>query len=279
MNYQKNRYTVLMTVYDGDDVNYLMQSLSSIENQTLKPNQVIIIVDGPIREEINNLLKSFKSKLNDYTIISLPENVGLGRALNMGLTQVKYDFIARMDSDDISKPDRFEKQINYMVLNEDLSILGTDVLEFQYDISKPFNYKRMPHTRNEVIRFSKIKDPFNHPSVVFRTKDLLEQGGYSDLRKSQDTELWLRMLSNGYFGENLDEPLLYFRFNDGTFKKRKSWINTKLLLSIKFKYFKIGYIKFHHLLYSIIRQIFIFITPIYVIKMLTRKKYFSEKET
>lgn len=256
-------YSVLMTVYKNDNKQYLEDALLSMVNQTRRPNEIVLVNDGPIPSElqavIDNISISNKNLINQ---VSLEKNVGLGLALNAGLKVAKNEIVARMDSDDISMPTRCERQIELFERNPKLDIVGCPVLEFVGTPENIVGERNVPVTNDEIYKFARKRDPFNHPSVMYRKSKVLKVGGYSDLRKNQDTDLWIKMLSDKAQCMNTEDPLLWFRFDEGTYKKRKNWLNTKLLIGIRWKAYKSGFNSFFDFLQVAIVQLSIYILPI-----------------
>ena len=257
------KYSVLMTVYKEDNPDYFESALMSMVNQTKKPDEIVLVKDGPVTPRIQEVINTIDKKNQNLIVqVSLPENIGLGLALNEGIKKSNNELLARMDSDDISLPTRCEKQVKEFEKNSNLDIIGCPVKEFSGDITNLVGERTVPLSNSEIYRFAKRRDPFNHPTVMYRKSKVLEVGGYSDLRKNQDTDLWIKMLSNGAYCKNLSEYLLYFRFDDNTYEKRKNWLNTKLLIKIRWKAFKSGFCTFTDFLVVFIGQVGIYILPI-----------------
>ena len=256
-------YSVLMTVYKKDNSEYFSKSIMSMVEQTKIPDEIVIVKDGPITEELQTVIDKIDGKYpNLIRQVSLPKNVGLGLALNEGIKHCKNELLARMDSDDISLPIRCEKQVAEFEKNPKLDIVGCPVIEF---VGKPDNKvgrRCVPLDNSSIYKYAKKRDPFNHPTVMFRKSAVERVGGYGDLRKNQDTDLWIKMLSNGAVCKNLREPLLKFRFDESTYKKRKNWLNTKLLIEIRWKAFRTGFCSIFDFLEVSIMQIAIFLLPI-----------------
>lgn len=256
-------YSVLMTVYKNDNPEYFKLALSSMINQTKKPDEIVLVKDGPITKEIQNVINEIDEE-NPLLIkqIQLSNNLGLGLALNEGIKKCKNELIARMDSDDISMPTRCEKQVKEFENNKLLDIVGCPVIEFVDNPENEIGKRNVPYTNSEIYKYAKKRDPFNHPTVMYRKSKVKEVGYYSDLRKNQDTDLWIKMLSANAFCKNLNEYLLKFRFDQNTYKKRKSWVNTKLLIEIRWKAFKSGFCSIIDFLEVSIVQIAIYLLPI-----------------
>ncbi len=255
-------YSVLMTVYRGDNPSFVKTSIDSILKQTHLSNDFVIVEDGPLPEELETLIHSCESLYPNINVLRLPSNVGLGKALNEGLPLCKNELIARMDSDDISMPDRCEKQVKAFMENPELDIVGCPVKEFVGTPDNVVGQRLVPLDNESIHKYVRRRDPFNHPTVMYRKSKVMKFGPYGDYRKNQDTDLWIKLLSKGGCKAiNIDEFLLMFRFDDGTFRKRKSWTNTKTLINIRWKAFKDKYCSFIDFLVVSGVQLAIYIMP------------------
>ena len=234
------KYSVLMTVYIKDNPDYFSLAIESMINQTYKPDEIVIVKDGPITKQLQKVIDDHIDKDISIVQVQLEKNKGLGLALNEGIKKTKNDLIARMDSDDCSMSNRCELQIKEFEKKPELDIIGCPVLEFVETTDNVVGERKVPLTNEEIYRFAKNRDPFNHPTVVYRKTAVEAVGCYSDYRKNQDTDLWIKMLANRTVCMNLAEPLYYFRFDEETYKKRKSWTNTKTLIKIRYKAWKSG---------------------------------------
>lgn len=215
------KYSVLMSIYYKEKPQNLIESIESMINQSIKPNQIVIVKDGPLTEELDNVLKLYKQKYGkilDY--IELKNNVGLGPALNIGLRKCKNELIARMDTDDISLPDRCEKQLQRFKEDNDLAIIGSAVDEFINSVQNIVSSRKVPRTTEEIMKFAAKRNPFNHPSVMFKKSVIQECGGYKEFLLYEDYDLWLRVLKNGFKCENIEESLVLMRTDDSLYKRR-----------------------------------------------------------
>lgn len=256
-------YSVLMTVYGKDNPQYFKHALLSMIKQSKTPDEIVLVKDGLVPRGIQDVIDETDKKYPNIIVqIQLPKNLGLGLALNEGIKKCKNELIARMDSDDISMPTRCEKQIGEFEKNPQLDIIGCPVIEF---VNKPRNVvgkRNVPLDNESIYRYCRKRDPFNHPTVMYRKSKVEEAGYYSDLRKNQDTDLWIKMLSKGAICANYPEYLLRFRFDENTYKKRKNWLNTKLLIEIRWKAFRSGFCSFIDFLEVAVMQMAIYILPI-----------------
>lgn len=216
-------FSVLMSVYRKEKPQFLKESLQSIFSQTLSANEVILVEDGPLTEDLDSVIHEFEQQEPTLKIIKLPKNQGLGSALNEGLKYCKNEYVARMDSDDICFPERFEKQINYLENHPDIDVIGCWTKEFHLDNQKNkviTSIKRFPNSIWENFKYCTKRCPVEHPAVIFKKKSVLDAGGYQPCYLFEDYHLWARMFVNGAKFYNIAEPLLYFRMSDESFKRR-----------------------------------------------------------
>ena len=256
------KYSVLQTVYKNDDPDNFRLSLESMVNQTIKPNEIVLVKDGPIPDILQGVINEVDDENPGIIVqVQLERNLGLGLALNEGLKICRNEIIARMDSDDISLPQRCELQLKMFADDPQLDIVGCPVKEFIGSPNNIVGERNVPLNNEDIRKYAKRRDPFNHPTVMYRKSKVMQCGPYGDYRKNQDTALWIDMLSKGCKAANCKEYLLMFRFDEGTYKKRKSWINTKLLIQIRKNAYKIGFCSFADYLVVSIAQLGIYILP------------------
>lgn len=202
------KFSVLMSVYYKEKSENLRQALDSIVNQTLKPNEIVLVEDGSLTDELYSVIKEYKKKYKYLKTVKLKENVGLGKALNEGLKKCKYDYVARMDSDDISVIDRFEKQVKYIKENPSCDLLGGSIIEFDSLTGQNLSCRIVPCNKNNIIKYLKKRNPFNHVTVMFRKSSVIESGGYQDCPYFEDYYLWARMIKKNRNVNNLNEILV-----------------------------------------------------------------------
>lgn len=214
-------FSVLMSVYDRERAEYLDKALESVLiNQTLKPSELVLVADGPLTDELYAIIYKYRGLFENLHLIQLIENVGLGKALNEGLRYCSYEWVARMDSDDISKPDRFEKQFKYIRGDSRVDVVGAWIEEFQDNPQKPISVRMVPETHSAIVPYAQSRNPINHPVVVFNKNSVLEVGGYEHCPFFEDYWLWIRMLNHGLIFHNIQESLLLFRANNSMYERR-----------------------------------------------------------
>ena len=217
------RFSVLLSVYYKESYSAFCKSLDRIFTQTTCPDEVILVEDGLLGSDLNDIISEYSAKYPTLKIIPLPTNQGLGKALNEGLKHCSYDIVARMDTDDIAKPDRFEKQLAVFEKYSDIDVVGAWIDEFEDDISDVKSVRKLPELPDDIRQFAKRRNPINHPVVMFRKSAVLAAGGYQHFPLFEDYYLWIRMLMNGAKFYNIQESLLYFRFSPEMFKRRGGW--------------------------------------------------------
>jgi glycosyltransferase involved in cell wall biosynthesis len=216
--------SVLMTLYKNDSPEHFLDAFDSILGQTLPPDEIVLVVDGPIGAGLENALKLCEGKAGatPLRVFRLPSNRGLGSALRFGLSRCAHDLVVRHDSDDISLPDRFRLQADFMEARPEVSVSSGAIYEFAGTTGKITNIKRVPVGMRRILAYSRTRNPINHPCAILRKKDALAVGGYRKALLFEDYYLWLRLLAGGFSLDNLDEPLVYFR-SDGYMSRRRGW--------------------------------------------------------
>jgi glycosyltransferase involved in cell wall biosynthesis len=212
-------FSLLLSVYDGDRPDYLRRAFrSAVDDQTVRPEQVVIVRDGPVRDELATCLDDLrKASPVPVTFVPLQRGAGLGPALDRGLAASWFDVIARMDADDVAMPHRFEVELPLIM---EADIVGAGLLEFVSDTDDIVGQRVPPTDPHQIQRYARMHDPFNHPTVVYRRDAVLAAGGYGDLPLMEDYALFARMLDSGARAVNVAEPLVFYRVGSKSFKRR-----------------------------------------------------------
>ncbi|HBC9087578.1 glycosyltransferase [Citrobacter koseri] len=230
------KFTVLMSLYYKEQPEYLSQCLQSIRNNTISVDQIVIVYDGPINEMLKEVVNSFTLQLPIH-VVELPENVGLGNALNLGMKYCNNDIVVRMDTDDICLPDRFARQIAFLEKNPNVVLLGGAIHEFDENMLISQGERFSVSSHQDIKAYAKKRNPFNHMTVAFRKHVIEEIGGYQHHFLMEDYNLWLRLLSTGYETYNLSAVLVNVRAGRNMISRRKgySYIKSEIKLA-KLKY-------------------------------------------
>ena len=215
------KYSVLMSLYIKEKPEYLDTAIKSMIDQTLKPDEIVIVKDGPITIELQNIIdKYIKEYPNLFNIVGYEENKGLGYALNFGLKHCKNELVARMDTDDISKLSRCEEQINLFKKYPEIDIIGGDISEFIDFENNIVSYRRVPKSDEEIKEYLKTRCPFNHMSVMFKKSSVVKSGGYIDLFWNEDYYLWIRMVEKKCKMANTGTILVNVRVGKDMYQRR-----------------------------------------------------------
>jgi len=254
-------YSVVMAVYNKDTPEWFEQAIESLLNQTVRSNDIVIVADGLLTPQLDAILRRYEHE-ESISFVRLQMNQGLGNALNVGIKQAKNELIGRMDSDDIAALNRFELQIAEFNKNPNLDILGGQIAEFIGTPDDIIAYRKVPTGLHEIKEFARRRNPFNHPTVMYK-KSTIQRIGYYDTSaiRIEDYDLWLRALSKGAACANMDDILLYYRSTGDTMKRRKTLTSLKNHVKARARFYKEGYISLTDFLYGVITQTVLFIIP------------------
>ena len=211
------KYSVLMSLYKKEHPEYLRLAIDSMLNQTVKPDEIVLVEDGPLTDELYAVEDEYKDKL---TIVVNEKNLGLGLALNEGLKVCRNELVARMDTDDISKPDRCEKQLEYFAAHPKTTILGGQIEEFIDSLGNIVGKREVPQTDEDLKRYMKKRCPFNHMTVMFKKSDVMKVGNYQDWFWNEDYYLWIRMALADCIFANLPKVLVQVRVGEEMYARR-----------------------------------------------------------
>lgn len=239
------KYSVLMSIYKNDKPDWLETALDSMINQIVSASEYVIIQDGPISEDLANVLNKCNSKSGGlFKLIPLEKSGGLGAALRFGVTKCSYEYIARMDSDDISEPTRCEKILEYMLSHKQVSLAGCNVDEFIGDKTNVVGKVRLPLNPEDVKKYAKVRVPIRHSSIIFKKSDILSAGNYRNLKRSQEYDLVVRLLMKNYQIGNIPEVLQFMRVDNDFYKRRGGLQKAKMLVSQRHDFYKYGFYNF-----------------------------------
>lgn len=250
-----SKLSVLMSVYYNEKPDNLKISLESIRCQTLKEFEFLLVIDGPIASQLLQVIEDESPKFKDrgvnFKIIKLQNNHGLTGALNIGIAKIKTKYVARMDSDDFSYPNRLERQLNFLENHKDIALIGTDIQEFRDKPQNISSVKKMPKSFDSIKKYSKIRNPFCHPTVCFQKKIIEELGGYENYPLFEDYQLWVKVIRGGYKCVNLSEQLVEMRIDDGIYGRRGGIGYIKKNFKFRLYLLKTGYITVYYFIYGV----------------------------
>lgn len=257
-----------MSIYYKEKPEYFNRAMQSIwDDQTIKPNEIVLVQDGKLTLELYEEIKKWKEKLKDVFItVPLEQNVGLGDALNIGVQHCCYDLIARMDTDDISLPYRFEKQLKVFE-NNNVDVSSAWISEFVCSENEILRYRKLPQNHNDIIKYAKTRCPINHPVVMYKKAVVQNSGGYQKMMLMEDYYLWGRMIVQGAKFYNIQEVLLNMRAGDDMLKRRSGIVYVKSELTLLKEFRNIGFISTLELIKNMFIRVPVRLMPIKILKI------------
>ena len=220
----EGNYSVILPVYSGDDAEWFKMSVQSVLDQTLPSDDLIIVVNGPVSVDLDDLVRSLEADQPAITVITLATNVGTGGARNQGIKAAKHDLIAVQDADDISLPSRMALLVAALAADPDLAMVGGQLGEFAGDDpAEVTSYRRVPTSAAEVRDFAHRRMPVNGPTLMFRKAPVLAVGGYGEGSRSEDYLLIARLLASGAAISNIPDVVLHYRAGPEAIARRRTW--------------------------------------------------------
>lgn len=223
---EKIPFSVAMCVYKGDKAEWFDEAIASVINQTVVPDEIVLVVDGPVSESIDAVISKYENLSGQsgikFKAVRQPINQGLGISLRIAVEACGNELIARMDSDDIAVSNRFEQQIKYFSEHPETDILGGDIAEFIDDQAAVVGYRRVPVEDAVIKRYAQKRCPFNHMTVMYKKTSVIKAGGYVDWFWNEDYYLWMRMIKNGGVLANTGIVLVKSRVDENWYQRRGS---------------------------------------------------------
>lgn len=255
------KFSVLMSVYCKESSEYLLRSMQSIWNfQSLRPDQIVLVEDGPLTESLYAAVLELKTEIgSSLTIVPLDKNLGLAGALNEGLRHCKHDLIARMDTDDIALSDRFKKQIKFMLNHPDVSVCSGQIEEWNQDFSEKISERTLPLDHDSILKFAKTRSPISHPAAMFKKSSVQAVGGYPEIYP-EDYQLWGTMLAKGYRFANMPDFLLRMRVGNALVERRGAKFLKGILRTYRNLYYA-GFLTRFEFLYAVTFRTFVLLSP------------------
>ena len=270
-------FSVLMSVYEKENPQYLDMSLDSVFSQTLFPSEVVICEDGKLTNELEVVIEKYKKRYPSITrVIEYPVNRGLGATLHDGVIECKNEIVFRMDADDISEKDRFERQMNIFI-NKDVDVVGTNICEYDELMSDKRGIRAVPEKHEDIVNYARLRNPINHMSVAFKKSSVVSAGNYKDMQYFEDYYLWIRMIINGSNFYNLQENLVRVRGGENMIKRRGGRKYLKAVRRFEHEILKLKFIGRVNYLKNIITRYTVSLVPDKA-RMLVYSKILRKKE-
>jgi len=254
--------SVLMSLYIKEKPGYVEECFQSLLRQTVKADEWVVVEDGPLTDELYAVLEKYEKEYPGLIKrVPLKENRGLGLALQAGVPECSNDLIARMDTDDIAREDRFEKQLEEFKNDPDLDITGSHIDEFEDTPDTIVAKRTVPLTDEAIKKYQKRRDGFNHMTVMYKKKAVLDAGNYQSCPLMEDTYLWVRMMKNGVKCSNVDDSLVFARIGKAMFDRRGGWAYFKKYRTGRKMVYATGYISWSDYAVSVMVQFIVALVP------------------
>jgi len=256
------QFSVLLSVYVKEDEHYFDQALESITNQTLMPNEILIVEDGALTPGLQKVIEKYQSKYPKIIqTLKLKTNAGLGLALNAGIKACKYDYIARMDTDDIATPERFEKQMAFISQHPEVDVIGSNITEYDETMKNVLSIREVPQHEDEIYHYLKHRNPFNHMSVIYKKQAILSNGNYEDCLYFEDYYLWCKLAASKSSFYNIPESLVKVRAGDALFNRRGGLHYIKHIYTFERKIYKLKVIDLFDFITNVAKRVSVSIAP------------------
>lgn len=215
------KFSVLMSLYIKERAEYFTECMESILRQTELPDEIVIVLDGPVTPEVTSEIERYDTMHPGIIkLVPLPKNVGLGPALAEGILHCTYELVARMDTDDVCREDRFERQLYEFERDQALDICGCHIKEFDGAVDNIVSSRSVPLTHDEIAKYQRQRSAFNHMTVMYKKSAVIKAGNYQDAPLMEDDLLWVHMLMSGAVCKNIDDHLVYVRTGDAMIARR-----------------------------------------------------------
>lgn len=254
-------YSVLMSVYAGEDPDFLRESIASMMDQTYPTNDFVLVCDGKLTPELDRVVEEFAAKYPCFRPVRIEKNEGTGYCANVGINACKHEYIVKMDSDDIALPQRCEASLYALAKHPEIDMLGAYIEEFDSDSGEFIAVKKTPLSHKEIKKYSRRRNPFNNQTLVYKKSKALSCGGYPRRTRCEDYEFVVRMLSSGVRGRNIGKVLVRYRVTKGNYARRRNWANTKAFIEVRWRIFRSGYSRLSDLIIPCAMQLMIFALP------------------
>ena len=268
---EREKFSVLISVYKREKPEYFDAALESIYKQTLQPDEVVICTDGELTPQLNAIIDKYNNLYPSITnIVRFKRNRGLGPVLHDGLLRCRNNIVFRMDSDDISVKDRFEKQLDVMK-KTGADVVGSSIIEYDEGMNTATGKREVPEYDAEIKQYAKRRNPINHMSVCYRKNRVVNAGNYLAMDGFEDYYLWARMIKDGAVFYNIQSPLVSVRGGDSMIKRRGGHSYVKRIRTFEKKLKKIGFISTAQYYSNILPRVTIAVIPSFLRQIVYNK--------
>lgn len=254
-------YSVLMSVYDGESPEFFRQSVDSMLNQTYLTDDFVLVCDGPLTDELENIVKEYESKYEFFRPVRLDYKAGTGGCANAGLARCRNEYVVKMDSDDVALSMRCELSMYTLARHPEVDMIGAYIKEFDSETGEDIAVKKTPAGNEAIRKYAKRRNPFNNQTLVYKKSFVDKIGGYSTVRRCEDYEFVVRMLAAGAVGKNIPKVLVKYRVTPGNYDRRRNWANTRSFIAVRWKIHRSGFSSLIDFLIPSAAQLVMFLLP------------------
>lgn len=235
--------SVVLATYGGDDPDALQEALDSVINQTHTPAEIVLVENGPIPSTIESIVETYQQDHpSTFSVVQIDTNQERGYARQIGIESASHELVAMMDTDDISVPQRFEEQVEYLSDHPSVDAVGGYIAEFTDDPDNPHAIRRVPLTPEDVANKARFRSPINQMTVMVRREAVLKAGNYKRVDPMEDYDLWARMLVNGSKLANIPQVLAKVRGGEKMYARRGGWKNAHEEIRLQRQFLELGFI-------------------------------------
>ena len=240
-NSNNRNYSVLLPVYMNDRPEWFRVAVDSMVNQTLLPQEIVIAIDGPVTEELSGVIRKYEENKELFSVYRFEKNEGRGATSRKTIPLCRNDYIARMDADDYSLPERCEKQMDYLAAHPEVGVIGSYVSEFHGDMENINTTRTVPESHDEIIKYAKKRQPVNHPSLIYKKSAVIDAGNYGTSPGIEDYDIIVRMIQHGVIFHNITESLVHMRTGNGLHRRRGGIGHLRIRYRVMHGFFKSGF--------------------------------------
>lgn len=254
-------YSVLMSVYDGEDPGFFKQSVDSMLMQTYLTDDFVLVCDGPLTDELEEIVKDYEEKYEFFRPVRLEYKAGTGGCANAGLARCRNEYVVKMDSDDVALPNRCELSMYILAKHPEVDMLGAYIKEFDSETGEEIAVKKTPTGNDAIRKYARRRNPFNNQTLVYKKSFVDKIGGYSTVKRCEDYEFVVRMLAAGAVGKNIPKVLVRYRVTPGNYDRRRNWANTRSFIGVRWKIHRSGFSSLIDFLIPSAAQLVMFLLP------------------
>lgn len=245
-------FSVCMSVYKNDNPTDFKIAIDSILNQTVRPNEIILVEDGPVPAELEGLIKLMERSIDILKVVRLPKNVGHAGARQTAMKEASHNLIAVMDSDDIALNNRFELQLKAFEQNKEASVIGGQIKEFVESPDNIVGERIVPQNDMDIKSYMKARCPMNLVTVMYRKSDVEKVGGFIDWYCEEDYYLWIRLAQAGFNFYNINKNLVNVRVGKEMYQRRGGFKYFKSEAKLQGYMLRNGIISFPRFCYNVV---------------------------